>query len=134
MKTFVEKYDMVTAPSGEGRVVKQEMTVQVEQWWNFSDVAASLRQKNTWGADATVAVVGKRKKCIPAGGSEGPTQAAEHDEQTLILDVCTNVEEETVKYGYKDPSLDLLHHSYFHIWGKNRQQIGWCSFAQHKEK
>jgi hypothetical protein len=43
VKTFVEKYDMVTTPSGEGRDVKQEMTVQVEQWWNSSDVAVSLR-------------------------------------------------------------------------------------------
>ena len=31
MKTFVEKYDMVTDPSGEGQGVKEEMTVQVEQ-------------------------------------------------------------------------------------------------------
>ena len=129
-----KKYDTVTDPSGEGQDVRKEMTVQVEQWWNFSDVAASLRQENTWGADATVAVVGKRKKCIPAGGSVGPTQAAEHDEQTLILDACTNVEEGTVKYGYKDPSLDLPHRSYFHIWDQKEQHIGWCSFPQHKEK
>jgi hypothetical protein len=25
---------------------------------------------------------------------------------------------ETVKYGYKDPSLDLLRRSYFHLWDK----------------
>ncbi len=42
----------------------------------------------------------------------------EHDEQTLLLDDYPHVEEEPVKYGYKDPSLDLLHRSYFHIWGK----------------
>ena len=39
VKTFVEKYDTVTAPSGEGQAVRKEMTVQVEQWWNSSDVA-----------------------------------------------------------------------------------------------
>ncbi len=39
MKTFVEKYDTVTTPSGEGEPVRKEMTVQVEQWWNSSDVA-----------------------------------------------------------------------------------------------
>ena len=50
VKTFVEKYDTVTAPSGEGHAVRQEMTVQVEQWWNSSDVAASLREENVWGA------------------------------------------------------------------------------------
>ena len=134
VKTFVEKYDTVTAPSGEGQAVRQEMTVQVEQWWNSSDVAASLREENAWGADGTVAVVGKRKKCVPTGGSVVPTETVDHDEQTLLLDDCAHVEEETVKYGYKDPSIDLLRRSYFHIWGKNGQHIGWRSFAQHKEK
>jgi hypothetical protein len=43
VKTFVEKYDTVTVPSGEGQAVRKEMTVQVEQWWNSSDVAASGR-------------------------------------------------------------------------------------------
>jgi hypothetical protein len=62
VKIFVEKYDTVTDPSGEGQTVRKEMTVQVEQWWNSSDVAVSLREEqNTWGADGTVPVVGKRK-------------------------------------------------------------------------
>ena len=68
MKSFVEKYDTVTDPSGEGQAVRKQMTVQVEEWWNSSDVASSLREENTWGADGTVAVVGKRKKCVAAGG------------------------------------------------------------------
>ena len=59
VKIFVEKYDTVTAPSGEGQAVRKQMTVQVEEWWNSSDVAASLREENAWGADGTVAVVGK---------------------------------------------------------------------------
>jgi hypothetical protein len=109
------------------------MTVQVEQGWNTSDVVASLREENTWVVDDTVPVVGKRKKCVAPGGSTAPTETVEHDEQTLLLDDCTHVEEETVKYGYKDPSLDLLRRSYFHIWGKNGQHIGWSCFAQHKE-
>jgi hypothetical protein len=62
VKTFVEKYDTVTAPSGEGQTVRKEMTVQVEQWWNSSDVGPSLREENGWDADDTVPVVGKRKK------------------------------------------------------------------------
>ena len=66
--------------------------------------------------------------------NEAPTQTVEHDDQTLLLDDCTHVEEETVKYGYKDPSQDLLHHSYFHIWVKNGQHIGWLSFDQNKHK
>jgi hypothetical protein len=115
VKTFVEKYDMVTGPSGEGQTVRKEMSVQVEQWWNSSDVAASLREENAWGADGTVTVVGKRKKCVPPGGAAAPTETVEHDEQTLLLDDCTHVQEETVKYGYKDPSLDLLRCSYFDI-------------------
>ncbi len=61
LKTFVEKYDTVTAPSGEGQNVRKEMTVQVEQWWNSSDVDSSLREENVWSTDDTVAVVGKRK-------------------------------------------------------------------------
>jgi hypothetical protein len=36
VKTFVEKYDTVSVPSGEGQPVRKEMTVQVEQWWNSS--------------------------------------------------------------------------------------------------
>ncbi len=67
MKTFVEKYDTVTDPSGEEQTVGKEMTVQVEQWWNSSDVAVSLREENTWDADGTVAVVGKRKKYYSMG-------------------------------------------------------------------
>jgi hypothetical protein len=62
VKFFVEKYDTVTAPSGEGQGVRKEMTVQVEQWWNSSDVVPSLREENAWDADDTVTVVGKRKK------------------------------------------------------------------------
>jgi hypothetical protein len=61
VKIFVEKYDTVTDPSGEGQVVRKEMTVQVEQWWNSSDVAASLREENAWGADGTVAENGKNE-------------------------------------------------------------------------
>ena len=53
MKTFVEEYDTVTGPSGEGQDVRKEMTVQVEQWWNSSDVAASLREENEWGPRKT---------------------------------------------------------------------------------
>ena len=64
MKTFVEKYNTVTDPSGEAQAVRKEMTVQVEQWWNSSDVAASLREENVWDADGPVPVVGKRKKKI----------------------------------------------------------------------
>ena len=85
MKAFVEKYDTVTVSSGEGQVVRKEMTVQVEQWWNSSDVASSLREENAWGADGTVAVVGKRKKYVPAGGSAAPTETVGHDEQTFLL-------------------------------------------------
>jgi hypothetical protein len=90
VKTFVEKYDMVTVPSGEGHSVKQEMVSQVEQWWNSIDVAASLRVENVWDVDGTVPVVGKRKKYIPNGGSETPTQGVDHDDQTLILDDIIN--------------------------------------------
>ncbi len=61
VKTFVEKYDTVTTPSGEVQAVRKEMTVQAEQWWNSSDVATSLREENLWDSDDTVAVVGKRK-------------------------------------------------------------------------
>jgi hypothetical protein len=62
VKTFVEKYDTVTTPSGEGKAVRKEMTVQTEQWWNSSDVSASLREENAWDADGTVAVVGKKMR------------------------------------------------------------------------
>ena len=74
---------------------------------NKSNTTASLREENAWGADGTVAVVGKRKKCVAAGGSAAPTETVEHDDQTLLLDDCAHAEAETVKYGYKDPSIDL---------------------------
>jgi hypothetical protein len=73
-------------PSWYWQTVRKKVTVQVEQWWNSSDVAASLREENAWGAYGTVAVVGKRKKCVPAGGSETLTETVGHDEQTLLLD------------------------------------------------
>ena len=78
------------------------MKVQVHEWWNSSEQATSLRKDNRWGADSTVAVPGRRKPCLPPGGCAAP----EHYEQTAK--VCADVDEETVKYGYKDPSLDLL--------------------------
>ena len=101
MKSFVEKYDTVTDPSGEGQAVRKQMTVQVEEWWNSSDVSASLREENAWGADGTVTVVGKRKKFVPSGGSVSPTETVEHHEQTLLLDDCTHVEEETGQYSLR---------------------------------
>ncbi len=52
-------------------------------------------------------MVGKRKKCVAAGGSAAPTETVENDDQTLLLDDCVNAEVETVKYDYKDPSIDL---------------------------
>jgi hypothetical protein len=42
-----------------------------------------------------------RAKCVPAGGSASPTETVDHDDQTLLLDDCTNVEEETVKYSLR---------------------------------
>ena len=86
MKTFVEKYDTVTSPSGEGQTVRKQMTVQVEQWWNSSDVAVSLREENVWDTDGTVDVVGKGNKYVPTEGSPAPTETVGHDEQTLLLD------------------------------------------------
>jgi hypothetical protein len=67
------------------------MTTQVEQCWNSSDVVASLREENAWGADGTFTVVGKRKKCVPAGGSSSSTETVDHDDQTLLLDDYTCV-------------------------------------------
>ncbi len=60
VKTFVEKYDMVTDPSGEGHSVKREMTVQVEQWWNSSDLVASLRLENVWDTDTGYSCCGRK--------------------------------------------------------------------------
>jgi hypothetical protein len=98
VKTFLEKYDTVRASSGEGQAVRKQMTVQVEQWWDSSDVAASLREENTWVTDGTVAVLGKRKKCVAAGGSAAPTETVDHDDQTLLVDDCAPGESETLVF------------------------------------
>jgi hypothetical protein len=120
---------MAKAPIGDSGIeIKSRMKMRVHGWWNSSEQAASLRKDNEWGADGTVAVSGRRKPCLPAGGCAAP----KHDQQTS--QECADVDEETVKYGYKDPSLDLLRRSYFHIWDKNGQHIGCRSFAQHKEE
>ena len=74
---------------------------EVRHGQNSSDVVSSLREENTWGADDTVTVVGKRKKCVPDGGSPVPTETVEHDEQTFLLDDWTHVEEGTVKYSLR---------------------------------
>jgi hypothetical protein len=39
-----------------------------------------------------------------------------------------------VKYGYKDQSLDLLRRSYFHLWDKTGDHIGWRNWSAHSEK
>ena len=103
VKAFLEQYDTAKAPTGDSGIeIKSRMKMQVHGWWNSSEQAASLRKDNKWGADGTVAVSGRRKPCLPAGGCAAP----KHDQQTP--QECADVDEETVKYGYKDPSLDLL--------------------------
>ncbi len=47
---------------------------EVRHGQNSSHVVSSLREENTWGADDTVTVVGKRKKSFPDGGSPVPTE------------------------------------------------------------
>ena len=103
MKAFLEQYDIGKAPTGDSGIeIKSRMKMQVHGWWNSSEQAASLRKDNKWGADGTVAVFGRQKPCLPAGGCAAPVG----DQQTP--QECEDVDEETVKYGYKDPSLDLL--------------------------
>ena len=48
--------------------------------------------------------------------------------------MCADVDEETVKYGYKDPSLDLLRRSYLHLWDKTGDHIGWRNWSAHSDK
>jgi len=129
VKAFLEQYDMAKAPIGDSGIeIKSRMKMQVHGWWNSSEQAASLRKDNKWGADGTVAVSGRRKPCLPAGGCAAP----KHDQQTP--QECADVDEETVKYGYKDPSLDLLRRSYLHLWDKTGDHIGWRNWSAHSDK
>jgi hypothetical protein len=94
VKAFLEQYDIGKAPTGDsGSDIKSRMKLQAHEWWNSSEQAVSLRKDNEWGADCTVALSGRRKPCLPAGGCAAP----EHDEQTPK--VCADVDEETVKYS-----------------------------------
>jgi hypothetical protein len=57
VKAFLEQYDIGKAPTGDSGIdIKSRMKVQVHEWWNSSEQAASLRKDNEWGADGTVAV------------------------------------------------------------------------------
>jgi hypothetical protein len=124
VKAFLEQYDIGKALTGDsGSDIKSRMKLQAHEWWNSSEQVVSLWKDNEWGADCTVAVSGRSKPCLPAGGCAAP----EHDEQTPK--VCNDVDEETVKYGYKDPSLDLLQQSYFHLWDKTGDHIGWRNWS-----
>jgi len=129
VKAFLEQYDMAKALIGDSGIeIKSRMKMQVHGWWNSSEQAVSLRKDNKWGADGTVAVSGRRKPCLPAGGCAAP----KHDQQTP--QECADVDEETVKYGYKDPSLDLLRQSYLHLWDKTGDHIGWRNWSAHSDK
>ncbi len=44
-------------------------------------------------------------------------------------------EDENRRYGYKDPVIQLLCHSYMHIWGKTKgEHIGWRNYKQWQVK
>jgi hypothetical protein len=129
VKAFLEQYDTAKAPTGDSGIeIKSRMKMQVHGWWNSSEQAASLRKDNKWGADGTVAVSGRQKPCLPAGGCAAPVG----DQQTP--QECQDVDAETVKYGYKDPSLDLLRRSYLHLWDKTGDHIGWRNWSAHSDK
>ena len=54
VKAFLEQYDIGKAPTGDSGIdIKSRMKVQVHEWWNSSEQAASLRKDNEWGADGT---------------------------------------------------------------------------------
>ena len=39
-------------------------------------------------------------------------------------------EDEEKHYGYKDEAIDVLRHSYMHVWGTQGQHIGWRTHKQ----
>jgi hypothetical protein len=42
-------------------------------------------------------------------------------------------EDEHRRYDYKDPSIQLLHRSYLHLWGKTKgEHIGWRNYKEWK--
>jgi hypothetical protein len=44
-------------------------------------------------------------------------------------------EDEHRRYGYKDPSIQLLRRSYMHFWGKTKgEHIGWRNYQEWKAK
>ena len=44
-------------------------------------------------------------------------------------------EDEYRRYGYKDPSIQLLHRSYMHVWGKTKgEHIGWRNYKEWTER
>jgi hypothetical protein len=60
VKAFLEQYDIGKAPTGDSGIdIKIRMKVQVHEWWDSSEQAASLRKDNEWSADGTVAVSGR---------------------------------------------------------------------------
>ena len=130
----VSEYDIEQAPKLEGGVaVKEAMREQVEVWWNQSETAEAMRQENSWGTDGTVEVQGRRKSSKAVGGSAASATCVHEDTERAPAENDVS-EAETVRYGYRDPSLDLLRRAYLHLWSTKGEHVGWTNHGQHTQK
>ena len=139
-RAFLQQYDMATPPTGEGGIeVKNKMREQVHSWWNSSAAAADLREENAWGTDGTVAVGKRQKQSVPAAGAAAATQGGQVHEEGLMTEGYGQTEheradDETLRYGYRDPSIDILRRSYLHVWSTKGQHSAWRGWKEHTVK
>ena len=106
--------------------VKNNRRALVEHWWHCSSGRAQeMRVANEWSAGLKPTVFQKAlevnlesvSQVVGEGAGGDGKQQAEEDEYR--------------RYGYKDPSIQLLHRSYMHVWGKTKgEHIGWRNYKE----
>jgi hypothetical protein len=128
--SYVSSCDVSSHPTvveGENmQSVKKNRRALVEQWWHCSSGdAEQLRVANKWSAglkptvfhEALQVNLESAAQDVGEGTGGDGKQQAEEDEHR--------------RYGYKDPSIQVLRRSYMHVWGKTKgEHIGW---RNHKE-
>jgi len=125
---FMASYDVSTNPmAAEGEKmnsVQNRRRAQVEEWWHSSaGEAEELRVVNKWSAGVKPNIlkqtlqVNSGAAAESVGGEGGGVKAyTEEDEEK--------------HYDYKDEAIDVLRHSYMHVWATQGQHIEWRTHKQ----
>jgi hypothetical protein len=132
--SYVSSCDVSSHPTvveGENmQSVKKNRRALVEQWWHCSSGdAEQLRVANKWSAGLKPTVFHEALQVNSETAAEGVGEGRGGEGKAQAD------EDEHIRYGYKDPAIQLLRRSYMHIWGKTKgEHIGWRNYKDWQAK